>query len=95
MPIQYPSSHTKHPKDNDKQVSTRKIIFILSPDHVSFPLNANMGTSHTSNQQNNTMNKKRNNALNRGLVNQASQLEIKAPQKIAFAGVGIPMNSVC
>ena len=62
---------------------------------VDLNLNANIGISQTSNQQNITTNAKRNGALKRGEVRKGSLLEIKAPQKIALAGVGIPMKPVC
>ncbi len=58
-------------------------------------LNANIGTSHTSSQHDRIMNKNRKKALKRGLVSHDSLLEISAPQKMAFAGVGMPMNPVC
>lgn len=94
-PIHGTSPNNNPPNIRITTEKDTKMIFILSLCHVNLPLNANIGTSHTNNQQNRIMNKKRNKALKRGPVSQASLLEIKAPQKMAFAGVGIPINSVC
>lgn len=82
------------PKKNTHNI--RNTYFLLLSFHVIFlNFNENIGISHTSNQLNMITNANKNGALNIGEVRYASLLEIRAAQKIAFAGVGIPMKVVC